>query len=92
MYLKKVNGPRTATLPDGTIISLADLPPPGTTRWVASRKARVVHGVLCGLITRGDALTRYDLSDDEFQEWMTAITEHGEDALKATRLKDYRQP
>ncbi|MGR3371556.1 MAG: DUF1153 domain-containing protein, partial [Pseudooceanicola nanhaiensis] len=36
MYLKKVNGPRAVTLPDGTVFSRADLPPPETARWVAS--------------------------------------------------------
>ena len=92
MYLKKINGPRTVTLPDGSIMSVADLPDVGTTRWVASRKARVVKGVLYGLITQDEALKRYGLSEDEFREWVVAISEHGEDALKATRLKEYRQP
>ncbi len=92
MYLKKVNGRRTATLPDGSIISLSDLPEPKTTRWVASRKAKVVKGVLYGLISQEEALNRYSLSADEFREWVVAISEHGEDALKATRIKTYRQP
>lgn len=92
MYLKKTTGPRTATLPDGSIISLADLPDPGTTRWVASRKAKVVKAVLYGLISQDDALHRYELSEDEFREWVVAISIHGEDALKATRVKVYRQP
>ena len=92
MYLKKINGPRTVTLPDGTIMSLADLPDAGTTRWVASRKASVVKGVLYGLITQDEALKRYGLSEEEFREWVVAISEHGEEALKATRLKEYRQP
>ena len=90
MYLKKVDGPRTVTLPDGGIMSHADLPDRGTTRWVASRKAAVVRGVLYGLITQEEALTRYRLSEEEFHEWLVAVSEHGEDALKATRLKDYR--
>ncbi|MFY9210677.1 MAG: DUF1153 domain-containing protein [Aestuariivita sp.] len=92
MYLKKVNGPRTVTLPDGTVMTHADLPEPGTTRWVASRKARVVRGVLYGLITQEDALARYGISPDEFQEWLVAVSEHGEEALKATMIKKYRQP
>ena len=52
MYLKRVDGPRQVTLPDGTILSRADLPPPDTRRWVASRKAVVVNAVLYGLIYR----------------------------------------
>ncbi len=38
MYLKRVDGPRAVTLPDGKVMTRADLPPPDTTRWVASRK------------------------------------------------------
>ena len=41
MYLKKVDGPRAVTLPDGKVFSRADLPPPDTARWVASRKLAV---------------------------------------------------
>ena len=92
MYLKKVDGPRAVTLPDGRVMTLGDLPDPRTTRWVASRKAAVVRGVLYGLITQEDALSRYGLSEEEFREWIVAVSEHGEDALKATRLKRYRQP
>ena len=92
MYLKKIDGPRTVTLPDGSILSLADLPDAETTRWVASRKARVVKGVLFGLISQNEAINRYGLSEAEFREWLVAISEHGEDALKATRLRLYIQP
>ncbi|MCG7492387.1 DUF1153 domain-containing protein [Thalassobius sp. Cn5-15] len=91
MYLKKLDGPRAVTLPDGRFMTLADLPPPDTTRWVASRKAAVVRGVLYGLITQADALKRYNLSEDEFQEWISAMSVHGEGALKATHLKNYRK-
>ena len=92
MFLKKVDGPRAVTLPDGSVLTLADLPPVATQRWVASRKAAVVRGVLYGLISQEDALDRYDLSEEEFQSWISAIAEHGEEALKATALKRYRQP
>ncbi|MEO0864593.1 MAG: DUF1153 domain-containing protein [Pseudomonadota bacterium] len=92
MYLKKVDGPRAVTLPDGTVLTQADLPPPKTRRWVASRKAAVVRGVLYGLITRDDALKRYGLSDDEFDEWLRAVANHGEAALKATAVQKYRNP
>jgi hypothetical protein len=91
MYLKKVDGPRAVTLPDGTIMTQADLPPPDTQRWVASRKAKVVRGVAYGLITQAEALRRYRISAEEFGEWLALASEHGEDALKATRLKKYRQ-
>ena len=92
MYLKKVEGPRAVTLPDGTNMTRADLPPGTTGRWVASRKLAVVRGVLYGLITQAEALEKYKLSQEEFSEWVRAVSEHGEDALKATALKMYRQP
>ena len=92
MYLKKVDGPRTVSLPDGRIMSRADLPPADTRRWVASRKAAVVRAVRHGLISRAEALDSYALSDEEFSEWESAIAHHGEDALRATALKRYRQP
>ena len=92
MFLKKVDGPRAVTLPDGTIMTRADLPPENTRRWVASRKAAVVRGVLYGLIPQSDALERYGLSEEEFLSWVSAVANHGEEALKATSLKKYRQP
>jgi hypothetical protein len=84
MYLKKVDGPRTITLPDGRTMTRADLPAAETRRWVASRKSVVVKAVLYGLLDRSEALTRYALSDEEFDEWITAMTEYGESALRAT--------
>lgn len=92
MFLKKVDGPRSVTLPDGTVMSRADLPSPSTRRWVASRKAAVVRGVLYGLIGQGEAIRKYGLSEEEFRSWVAAVAEHGEEALKATALKKYRQP
>ena len=91
MYLKKVDGPRSVTLSDGSIMSRADLPEKNTKRWVASRKAAVVRGVIYGLITQKEALERYRISEDEFHEWVRAVTEHGEAALKATAVQKYRQ-
>lgn len=92
MYLRKVEGPRSVTLPDGTIMTRADLPCSETRRWVASRKAAVVRAVSFGLIHRKDALEKYGLSDEEFSEWETAVSAHGEAALKTTALQRYRQP
>ncbi len=92
MYLKKVEGPRTVTLKDGHVMSRADLPPANTKRWVASRKAAVVRGVAYGLMSRKEALERYRLSEEEFEEWVTAAGRHGVDGLKATNVQKYRQP
>ena len=92
MFLKKVDGPRAVTLPDGTVMTRADLPPENTRRWVASRKAAVVRGVLYGLIPQSEAMRCYGLSDEEFRGWIAAVADHGEEALKATALKKFRQP
>nr|WP_321254930.1 DUF1153 domain-containing protein [uncultured Ruegeria sp.] len=92
MYLHKVEGPRSVTLPDGTVLSRADLPPSETRRWVASRKATVVRGVVYGLITLSDAKKRYGISDEEFNGWVAAVADYGVDALKVTASKKYRQP
>lgn len=91
MFVKKTDGPRTATLPNGAILSVADLPPQNT-RWVASRKETVVLAVSYGLITRDEALRRYGLSDEEFDAWSEAVRRHGRAALKVTALQRFRQP
>ena len=84
MYLKKAEGPRTVNLPDGSVMSQADLPPSDTTRWVASRKLAVVRAVVHGLISQTEAEKRYRLSSEEFHEWLTAVSRHGESGLKVT--------
>jgi len=91
MYLKKVDGPRTVTLADGSVMSRADMPAPDTRRWVASRKAAVVRAVLSGLVALGEVLDTYDISEDEFTAWRRAVERHGEAALKATALQKFRQ-
>ena len=92
MYLKKTDGPRSVTLPDGTIMTRADLPAPDTRRWVASRKAAVVRAVLAGLVSRDEARERWALSEEELDSWISAHLTHGERALKVTMLQRYRQP
>lgn len=92
MYLKKINGPRAVTLPDGTVMTRADLPDANTRRWVASRKAAVIRAIVAGLITREDAVDIYSLSDEELDVWHVAVEQHGEAALKATTIQRYRQP
>jgi hypothetical protein len=92
MFLKKVDGPRAVTLPDGSVMTRADLPDKNTRRWVASRKAAVVRAVTHGLITKDEAMESYNLSEEEFAEWENAVAKHGEEALRATALQKYRQP
>ena len=91
MFLKRVDGPRQVTLPDGNILTRADLPPADTRRWVASRKAVVVRAVVYGLISEKEALDRYALSEEEFSLWRTAVAKHGDNGLKVTAIQKYRQ-
>ena len=84
---------RTASLPRprrAPVLTLADLPPPGTTRWVVSRKAVVVAGVKSGLLSLDEALQRYGISLDEFMCWKRLLDDHGVKGLRVTRIKEYR--
>ena len=91
MHIRKVRGPRMVQLPDGGYLRRGDLPPPTTKRWVALRKATVVKAVRFGLISLEEACSLYDLTQDEYSSWQTAVARHGEPALRATALKKYRQ-
>lgn len=75
----------------GKQLTLDDLPPADTTRWVMRRKAQVVEGVRQGVLTLHDACARYGLSEEEFLSWQRLIDKHGPRALRITRLQDYRQ-
>jgi Protein of unknown function (DUF1153) len=52
--------------PDGSPLTIADLPAPGTTRWVIRRKAEVVAAVRGGLLSLEDACSRYMLTVEKF--------------------------
>lgn len=90
MYIRRVKGVFSVTLPDGSLLTRADLPSPSTRRWVASRKAVVARAVAFGLIDRDEACRVYDLSEEELDGWIQAMAEHGETALKATAVQRFR--
>ncbi|MBF9059403.1 DUF1153 domain-containing protein [Rhodobacterales bacterium HKCCSP123] len=90
MYIRRIPGPTSVTLADGRRMTRADLPPPETRRWVASRKAAVVQAVESGLISAEEAQSRWDLSEEELEGWRAAAARHGIGALKATALQRYR--
>jgi hypothetical protein len=52
--------------PDGSPLTIADLPPPNTRRWVIRRKAEVVAAVRGGLLSLEEACNRYTLTVEEF--------------------------
>ncbi|RZO67025.1 MAG: DUF1153 domain-containing protein [Parvularculaceae bacterium] len=76
--------------PDGMPLSLADLPPTTTKRWVIRRKAEVVAAVRGGLLSVEEACERYQLTMEEFLSWQKAIDQHGLPGLRATRVQQYR--
>ncbi|MDZ5647747.1 DUF1153 domain-containing protein [Nitrospirillum sp. BR 11828] len=82
---------RTAGNGGSKDLTLDDLPPPDTKRWVMRRKAQVVEGVRNGLLTMHEACARYTLSEEEFLSWQRLIEAHGPRALRTTRLQDYRR-
>ncbi len=77
--------------PAGEPLTIDDLPPPETRRWVIRRKAEVVAGVRNGLISLEDACNRYKLSVEEFLSWQRLIDRHGMRGLRTTRLQQYRR-
>ena len=77
--------------PAGEPMTIDDLPPPNTKRWVVRRKAEVVAGVRNGLISLEDACRRYSLSVEEFLSWQRLIENHGMRGLRTTRLQEYRK-
>ena len=76
--------------PTGVPLTVKDLPPVNTGRWVIRRKAEVVAAVRGGLISLEDALERYRLTSEEFTAWQQSIDRHGLAGLRTTRLQQYR--
>ena len=76
--------------PTGEPLTLDDLPPPSTTRWVIRRKAEVVAAVRGGLLTLEEACERYKLSMEEYLSWQVSIEKNGLPGLRVTRVQQYR--
>ena len=76
--------------PDGSPLTVADLPPSSTRRWVIRRKAEVVAAVRGGLLSLEEACNRYTLTVEEFLSWQSSIDEHGLAGLRTTRIQQYR--
>jgi hypothetical protein len=90
MNTRKLVSSATVPGPDGRMLTVGDLPPANTRRWVARRKAEVVAAVRGGLISLDEACRRYTLSVEEFLSWQRAIDHHGQSGLRITRLQRYR--
>ena len=77
--------------PDGSPLTLADLPPTNTRRWVIRRKAEVVAAVRGGLLSLDEACSRYTLTVEEFLSWQMSIDQHGLAGLRTTQIQEYRK-
>jgi hypothetical protein len=82
--------PRYVIGPEGTPLTIADLPLPDTKRWVIRRKAEVVAAVRGGLLSLEEACSRYMLTTDEFLSWQASIDKYGLAGLRTTRIQQYR--
>ena len=76
--------------PTGAPLTLRDLPPADTGRWVIRRKAEVVAAVRGGLLSLEEACGRYTLTVEEFLSWQYSIDRHGLAGLRTTRIQQYR--
>lgn len=77
--------------PLGEKLTLADLPPPKTTRWVSRRKAQVVAAVDGGLLTPTEACDRYCMDLEELTNWRRLFARVGVPGLRTTRIQHYRE-
>lgn len=91
MTEKKMMRAKYVIGPDGSPLTIADLPPSGTKRWVIRRKAEVVAAVRGGLLSLEEACARYTLTIEEFLSWQVSIDKHGLAGLRATRVQHYRE-
>ena len=91
MTLQRNTRARYVIGPDGRVLTLADLPPRDTKRWVIRRKAALVAAVRGGLPTLEEACERYALTIEEYLSWQTTLDRHGLAGLRATRVQDYRE-
>jgi hypothetical protein len=76
--------------PDGSPLTIADLPDSNTKRWVTRRKAQIVAAVQGGLLSLEEACERYRLTMDEFLTWKQSVEAHGLEGLRATKVQEYR--
>lgn len=85
------------------VLTRETMPPPDTTRWVASRKAQVVAAVETGLMSIDEVMARYSLSHEEFYGWQRALhsagvaglriawAQHDRSASRRHRVKDRQE-
>lgn len=76
--------------PDGSPLTIADLPCVKTVRWTIAKKGIIVAAVNGGLLSLAEACQRYRLTVDEFGLWAESYAKHGLAGLRVTRVQQYR--
>jgi len=82
--------PKYVIGPDGSPLTITDLPAPDTKRWVIRRKAEVIAAVRGGLLSIEEACSRYMLTVDELLSSQSSLDQHGLAGLRTTRIQQYR--
>jgi hypothetical protein len=90
MTISLQSRPKYVIGPDGSPLTIADLPQPSTKRWVIRRKAEVIAAVRGGLLSFEEASSRYMLTVDELLSWQSAMDQYGLAGLRTTRIQQYR--
>lgn len=74
----------------GQPMTLGSLPPAGTKRWIAHRKAELVAAVHGGLLTIEEVCERFDIDLEEFVAWQRGVERLGMRGLWVTRTQKHR--
>jgi hypothetical protein len=61
--------------------------PGNSKRWTQRRKAAVLHQIASGQLTEAQAISDYELSADELEEWCRAYAANGLPGLRTTRIR-----
>ena len=77
--------------PDGSPLTIENLPAPGMKRWVIRRKAAVVAAIRGGLLSLEEARSRYILTAEEFFAWQDSIDHFGLSGLRITEIQKQRR-
>lgn len=88
--MRPLTAPQIVIGPLGYPLTLENLPPAGTTRWTAFRKAEVVAALDGGLLEFEQACDRYELTIEELAGWQRGIRRFGLHALRATKATEFR--
>jgi hypothetical protein len=76
--------------PLGERLTLENLPPVNTARWVPRRKAQIVSAINGGLISFEEASERCRLSLEESTEWMRWESRFGLKGLRVMKQQHYK--